>query len=289
MQDARDGAVAGRTAGADAHHAVAGYHARQHLVAALDGARHALARQCRRVEGGSQARQGPVDGYAFAGLDLDDVAHLDLGRVDGHRLVVADDRGMVGTEGDERLDVAACTAHGTVLQGLADAVECHHGDRFGVFADGKGSDAGHRHEQELAEYFALTGLLDGLAQHAQSRGQPGGGIPCQPHPAVGEPAAARCRHDDACNQQNQRQCRFPPAHLLLMLVVMSITAATAAVVVAFFLVMMFVVICHCLYLQLFVFLAAKLQTIPCNSVAKFQIVDAIVTIVTIVTIGTMRG
>ena len=53
-----------------------------------------------------------------------------------------------------------------ILQRLADAVERHHGHGLGKLSDGHCADAGHRHQQELTEQVAVSGRLDGLAQHA---------------------------------------------------------------------------------------------------------------------------
>ena len=212
----------------------------------LNDTRHALARQCCGIKCRSLARQPSVDGHTFSRLDLHDVAHLDFGRFHGLTLAVTHDHGMVGPDGNQRLDIAPRAAHGTVLQQLADAIQRHHCHGLGILTDGKGADAGHRHQQEFAEQFALTGLFNGFAQHTQPRGQPCHGKPNELYPLVLEPLGTRCVHDDAHHQQDKRQGRFPPAHFLLvvMFLAMSIGTATAAVAMAFFLVMMIVLMCH---------------------------------------------
>ena len=122
MQDAGNGALAGRTQGLEANDAVAGNHARKHLVATLDDAWHAFARERSGVKGSRFAHEVSIDWDTLAGFDLDDIAHLDVGGIDGLVFAVTHHHRMVRAEGYQRLDIASCTADGAVLQRLTDAV-----------------------------------------------------------------------------------------------------------------------------------------------------------------------
>ena len=146
VQDARYGTFAGRTHSLEPHDALAGNHARQHLLACLNDARHAFACQCRGVKCRRLARQPSVDRHAFTWLHFYDITHLDVGRGDCFPLVSLDNHRMVGSEGYQRLDVTASAAHSTILQHLADAVQCHHRHRLGILPDGKCTNAGDTHQ-----------------------------------------------------------------------------------------------------------------------------------------------
>ena len=105
-----------------------------------------LAGECCGVKARSLTHECSVDGYALSSHYFNEVTHLDLSGIYCPALAALNDDGMVGTDGNQGLDVVAGAAHGAILQRLADAVECHHRHRLGVFPDGKGADACHRHQ-----------------------------------------------------------------------------------------------------------------------------------------------
>ena len=142
------------------------------IGAHLDVAGDALAREGGGVKLRGALDHAAVDGHALAGLDHDDVAHLDLVRINLNQLAVALDIGVVGRDVHHLSDRFAALAHGVALEELSDLVEQHDGAAlgrlrfgFGEQDRGEGADGGHGHEERLVEGVAASDVVPCLYEH----------------------------------------------------------------------------------------------------------------------------
>ena len=140
----------------------------EHFLAWFEKAWHRLARERRSVELTCALHDDSIERYALTGGDDDDIAHLDIFRIDA-----LDDAGLLDVcirrlDLDERRNRLARVIDRPVLEPLAHLVEQHDGYGFRRLANGKCRDGGHRHEELLVKQLTASDALGGTDEDGQA-------------------------------------------------------------------------------------------------------------------------